>query len=139
MKTEEQATYKVNDNMSQQIKNMLAIEICNLARKFMDSVDECGCDGDTHGWIHCSEEYEDMWCCSAPLEDWELSFKFVANWQYCAWTELWSDPYCSPSFSQTKNFECELVKLDIFDPDGGDVEEGAIKEIVGLVNDKLHN
>lgn len=67
-------------------------------------------------------------------------FIYSIGCRYREWTEIWHDPYCTPSFSETDMESASILSISVEDEeDGLQVASAVIGEILKAVETKIEN
>lgn len=93
-----------------------------------------GYDG---SWAQCSCEQDDYMDIEGPDGEYEILYSYELAWEYCAWTESWSDPDCTQSFDEIRNQADEVYFIDIVTSDGESVRQDICGAIAKRVNEMI--
>lgn len=82
-------------------------------------------------------DYDDFAELDEPYTEYEVTYRCELTWDYCEWTECWSDPPCCPSFSELRNETGQIYNIEIRTPDGEAVKQNICKRIEAMVNESV--
>lgn len=110
-----------------------------LIAVMQDRIDNISPDDDPYAeygryWTEGSYENDDSLELTGLCDAYDISYRYSLSWQCQVWTEHWSDPACSPSFSEVRNQAGEVYNIEIYTPVGDMVKQSICDRISETVN-----
>lgn len=88
-------------------------------------------DGDYgHGRYSC----DDCVDYAGSTSEYTIGYEYTLTWSCHTWTEYWTDPWCSPQFTDVTNEAGEVDKVEIEDEYGTPVDERDCRRIMDMAN-----